>query len=477
MKLSDLTPEQWYGRLNTKRLLQRDQALKWWQYMDLEQPLVYVARILAEQSDRFPALLLPWPELVIETVEERMILEAFLLAGSDSPVEELTEWWQGNDLDELSSEAHAAAMASGQHFTMIGPGDGDIPMITIEYEDQVAVEIDPRTRQPIAGLKVWQEDGTLGGDTLGALHLWGGRSYEFRNGEVQEEIDLGEWAARLEDDHTLPSIPIVPMTTGPRRGHGRSDLSALKPLVDSANQFATNMMAAGEHHAVGRKWAVGVTEKDFRDEQGKPIPLWKVALGDVWAVPHPKREHREEQVPEVKLGQFAQSDLRNFHESLKVIATFVASKYGLPPNYLGHASENPPSAESILYSLDRLVRRTEKHNLWYGGSWERTNRIGWAMKENDPAKLRRLEAKWRNPATPTMASMMDAAVKGVTSGIIDDEQAWIDLRYSAETIRGLRQRKARRGNQTAADLSELDQLPTTLPPVQQGVNGAPQLTA
>jgi hypothetical protein len=59
MKLSDFTPEQWYARLNTRRLAQRTACLRWWQYVDLEQPLVYVARILAEQDDRFPALLLP----------------------------------------------------------------------------------------------------------------------------------------------------------------------------------------------------------------------------------------------------------------------------------------------------------------------------------------------------------------------------------------------------------------------------------
>lgn len=459
MKLSDLTPEQWYSRLNSKLHIQRTEALKWWQYMDLEQPLVYVARILAEQSDRFPPMLIGWPELVVEAVEERLILEAFLLAGSDSPVDELTEWWQGNDLDELSGEAHTAAMTSGQQFVMVGPGDSDIPLITIEYEDQVAVEIDPRTRQPKAGLKVWEEDD----ETRAALHLWGGRSYEFVNGEIQKEVFLGDWAVRLETDHTLPSVPIVPMNTGPRRGQGRSDLVAIKPLVDGVNQVATNMMAAIEHHAVPRKWAVGVSEKDFVDENGKQIPLWKIATGDVWAVPFAERQHREEQMPEIKLGQFSSTDLRNFHESLKVIAIFAASKYGLPANYMGYSSDNPPSAESILYSLDRLVRRTEKRQLWYGGTWERVNRIGWALMENDPVQLRRLESKWRNAATPTLASMMDAAVKGVTAGIIDDEQAWIDLRYSPETIRGLRERKRARGLAAAANLNALDQIPATLP--------------
>lgn len=476
MKLSDLTPEDWYARLDTRRMMQRQKALAWWQYVDNEQPLVYVARILMEQGDRFPPLLINWADLVLASVEERMILDSFLLADSDQPVEEINDLWQANDLDEYSSEAHYAAMVSGQSFVMVGPGDGDVPLITVEYEDQVAVEIDPRTRQPVAALKVWREDGTLGGDILGVLYLWGGRSFTFVNGKVaphgdeSAEVALGKWAADLESDPTLPSVPVVPMLINPRRGTGRSDLVAIKPLVDSANQFATNLMAAGEHHAVARKWALNVSEKDFVDEDGNQIPLWKIAMGDTWAIP-PVDSQGMDNPPEPKVGQFEASDLRNFHESIKMIATLGGSLYGLPPGYMGYSSDNPPSAESILYSLDRLVRRTEKRHLWCGGTWERSNRIAWAIMEKDPAQLRKLESNWRSAATPTLASMMDAAVKGVTAGIIDDEQAWIDLRYSQQKIKGLRERKASRGQQANDSLRALDQLPTTLP----GLNGAPAL--
>jgi hypothetical protein len=58
----------------------------------------------------------------------------------------------------------------------------------------------------------------------------------------------------------------------------------------------------------------------------------------------------------VKLGQFTASDLRNFHELSEDDRQLAASVYGLPPNYMGYSSDNPPSAESILYSLERLIR-------------------------------------------------------------------------------------------------------------------------
>jgi hypothetical protein len=477
VKLSDLTPEEWYQRLNTKRMLQRRSALYWWQYVNNEQPLVYVARILAEQGDRFPPLLINWSELVLSAVNDRLFLETFMLTnddGTESPVDDLDTLLQMNDLDEGMPEAFFASMVSGQSFLMIGPGDDEWPLVTAEYEDEVAVEINPRTRQPWVGLKVWQQERTVGGETLGSLVLPDGRAFEFVNGEVDTESTL-DWVTGLDADPRMPSVPFVPLLTNPRRGRGQSDLVSLRPLVDGANQFATNMMAAGEHHAVPRKWALNVSEKDFVDDNGNQIPLWKVAMGDAWAIP-PMTDDKGRLIPnapEPKLGQFSASDLRNFHESVKMIATIAGSLYGLPPGYMGYSSDNPPSAESILYSLERLVLRAGKRQLWYGGAAERAARIAWVIRGEDPKELAKLEASWRNAATPTMASMMDAAVKGVQAGIIDDEQAWVDLRYSRQTIKGLRERKAARGPAVNAALRDLDALPTTLP--TPGTNGAPVL--
>lgn len=470
MKLSDFTPEQWHARLNTRRLTQANEAAAWWQYIDLEQPLVYVARILAEQDNRFPPLLLSWPDLVISAVNERLKLESYLLAD-EKPADDLNRVWKANDLDEQADEAQYAAMTSGQHFLMVGPGDDDVPLITFEYEDQVAVEVDPRTRQPKAGIKVWREDDDLGGDTLAALYLGYDedpekrRVYEFRNNEVERDAAIGDWMNQAAADPRMPSVPFVPMLNRPRRGKGRSDLLAVKQYVDGANQFATNLMAAGESHAVARKWAVGVSEKDFVDDKGKPVPAWSAAMRAVWAVPHPKQEHRGGEIPEVKLGQFSATDLSNFHSSLKTLATFVASHYGLTPGHMGYSSDNPPSAESILYSLERLVLRTQARQGWSGSAYKKANRIAWAVMGRDPAEIAEHEAKWRSAAFPTVASMMDAAVKGVGGDIIDREQAWIDLGYSEQTKKGLRERFARVGTTATASLRDLDQIPTTLPEV------------
>lgn len=469
MKLSDLSADDWYARLTARMNRQRRDAVQWWKYMDLEQDLIYVARILSEQDNRFGALLLPWSELVIEAVVERLRLESFV--EGEQPVEDLVRSWEANDLEEKSDEAFTASAVAGQHFIMVGPdGPGGYPMVTTEYCDQVAVELDPRTGQPIVGLIRWKEESYDGpfydraalyvADATGVADRAPGpcRVFELNSStnRMVESAPLGDWSRLVATDSSLPSVPFVPMLTNPRRGSGGSDLKQLRPALDGANLFATNMMAAGDHHAVPRKWATGVSEQDFVDENGEQVPLFRVAMGDVWAIPHPKADSRGQTVLETRVGQFSASDLRNFHESLKTIAQVAASKYGLPPLYMGYASDNPASAEAIQFSLERLVLRATKRQLWYGGAFQRAARMQWAIMGNDPLQMSGLEAKWRNPATPTMASKMDAAVKAVQAGIIDAEQAWVDLGYSEATKKGLRQRMGQRAVTAAQSLREFD---------------------
>lgn len=489
MKLSDLTPEQWFGRLNTKRQRQAQQSRKWWEYVDLEQPLHYVARILLEQGDKFPPLLINWPQLVVDTVVERLTVEGFRLAGEDAANQQLRAAWQASNLDEAAPEAHTAAMVTGRSYAMLSPReerldgilglagtvDHDYPLVTVEYDDQVAVETHPLTGRVVAALYVWRSDPEASSEDRAVLML-PGRFVEFELGQPVGSGMHGGWSQQLVTQQQSPLVPVVPMLHRSRRRTGRSDLVSLKPIVDAANSTATNMLAAVESHSVPRRWAVNVSENDFRDERGRKVPLWRAALQAVWAIPPPKRpDHRgEPEPPPVQLGQFTASDLRNFHETHKLLATIAASLYGLPPNYMGYSSDNPVSAEAIAYSNERLVRRCEAEHTSAGGTWESAARVMWSMMGEDPQRAAQLETIWRNPATPTLASKADAAVKLFQVGLIDDEQAWEDIGYTEGQKAGMRERRRTAGGLGAIvqGIRELDVGPgvtqPALPPAEPG---------
>lgn len=464
MALLDQSDDEWLERLQRKRVDQQQDHKRLWEYYDNEQPLAYVARILLEQGDRFPPLRVNWSELIVSAVEERLDVEGFRLAGKDEVDEDLAHVWQDNDLDESSGEAHVAAMVCGQSYVMLGPSDTGVPLVTVEYSDQVAVEVDPGTRRVIAALKVWKSDDKLTAEDMAQLYL-PGRSITWQQGaQGMTTVDKTSdgWAKQLEQHQTSPLVPVVPMLNKARRGLGHSELGDIIPLIDAVNQTATNMLAGVEHHALPRRWAINLDPAMFTDAAGQQLKAWQIAAGYLWAVPPPVDEDGR-RIPasegdRPQIGQFTASDLNNYIAVIKQIAQLAASKYGLPPHYLGYSSENPASADAIRSSEARLTKRAERHQRGKGGTWERAMRVALAMMGRNPDDGNRMETVWRDPATPTASAIADRAVKLVSAGIIDTEQAQEDCGYTPAQRALMRQREQDNGARTGNILNGLKQL-------------------
>lgn len=438
----NLTDEEWFARLSRRRLEQADRIRSWWSYYEGDQPLYYVAKVLQEQQDRFPPLVINWPSVVVDGVDDRSTVEGFVLDGADERDDDLWNVWQHNDLDEYQSENHVASLVTGYSYVMVGPGDDGVPLVTVESPESVAVEIDPRTRRVVAALKTWKSDPLLPLDDRGLLML-PGRMVEYENQRPVGE-EKTRWMAGPRRLQTSPEVPVVPFINQQRQRVGRSEIKKLQPIVDAANQVATNMLAGVEHHATPRKWALNVDPKTFKDADGKALEAWKIANGAVWAVPFIEGNT---DAPEPKLGQFPQSDMRNFIEVCTLLSRFATGLYGMPPHMLGfNIGDNPASADGIRASEEMWVRRIEKRQVAFGSSWERVARLALAVMGRDPSQATRLETSWRDPATPTKAALADAALKTYTSGISDLRQARLDYGYSLTQVQAMEKRESEQAN-------------------------------
>lgn len=438
MKLSDLTPEQWHSRLSQRRLREAQTISGWWQYYDGEQPLYYIAKILEEQSDRFPPLTINWCEKFVDSIDRRCVVEGFRLRGDDALSDVLWDVWQRNDLDEDQSENNVASLVTGVSYAMVGPDDDGKALVTIECPDSVTVEIDPRSRRVIAALKVWKSDPEQALEDMSELYL-PGRIIPFESGRQASSERATGWMKGLEKVQTSPEVPVVPFMNRRRRNVGRSELRALKPIVDGANQTATNMLAGVEHHALPRKWALNVAEKNFKDKDGQPIPAWKIATGAVWINPF---DEDNPGAPEPKIGQFAASDLRNFHETLSLLGRIGAGLCDLPPHEFGFGvADNPASADGINAAMEPFTRRVETVQVARGSAYEKTMRLAAAVEENDPAKMIHLETVWRDPSSPTKAAKGQTAVATYSAGISDLRQAREDYGYTRTQIDDMEKRE------------------------------------
>lgn len=445
MKLSDLSDEQWFQRLSARHNAQQRAVREWWQYYDGEQPLYYLLRILAEQDGRFGALTINWCEKYINAIDRRCFVEGFTLGGADVPDDDLWAIWQRNDMAEYQSENNVASLVTGNSYVMVGPSD-EGALLTVESPDSMAIEVDPLTRRTVAALKFYKSDSEATTDDRAVLSL-PGRLVEFELGKPVKSQKQGwmEAARRLQSS---PEVPVVQFPNRQRQRVGRSQLRALRPVVDAANFTATSMMASVLHHAMPRMLAINVAESLFMNEDGSVNrEAVKSATGSLWVVPAETDDQgnvpENAPVPDVK--QLPATDMRNFHETLSTLGRLGAGLCDLAPHEMGFGvADNPASADGIRASENGMVAEVERLHVARGNGYERVMRLAMAVEGRDPSTATGLETVWRSPATPTQAAKADAAVKMYANGqgLADKHQARLDYGYSRSTIKAMEEREA-----------------------------------
>lgn len=464
MALSDLTPDDWLKRL----IQQHDSELPDLRLMDAyyegTQPLSYLApELVQELNDRMRQVVINWPQLIVDSLEERLDIEGFRYSDSETVEADLQGIWQANDLDEGSQQAHVDALALRRSYVIVGSNEEDpeFPIVTAQSALQVYAERDPRTRQVVAAVNRWEEPGAPGTSPTKMASLY------LPNTTLRYEYVKGSWTQVDQDSHGVGKVLVVPLVNRPRlqRTQGTSELRSVIPLSDAACKIASDMMVSAEYHAMPRRWATGMSKDDFADENGQPLGAMSQLAGRVWA-------NEDENV---KYGQFPEAQLSNFHDTINQLARLVASLTGLPPSFLGLATDQPPSADAIRASEARLVKRAERRQRAFGGPWEQVQRLALLVRDGelDP-RTRSLETVWRDPATPTFAQKADAVVKLHASGLLPTEQAWEDLGYSAvQRARMAKMQDDALTRLTAADLHAL----STAPPGPDPTGAAPQWPA
>jgi hypothetical protein len=246
-------------------------------------------------------------------------------------------------------------------------------------------------------------------------------------------------------EHDLGRLPMVPLVNRPRmmRPDGVSEFHDVLPIADAANKQATDMMISGEYHAMPRRYAFGLKEEDFVDAAGNQISPWSMMAGHLWA----------NEDPNIKVGQFPEADLTNFHNTLKVLVQVATMTLALPPHFNPFTGENPASADAIRSSETQLVKRVERKHTFLGGGWEEVERLVLRFQTGTfEARARSLETMWRDPSTPTVAQKADAVMKLATPinggrAILPIEQAREDLGYTPEQ----RRRMAEMDDRAAVD--------------------------
>ncbi|MGW7617420.1 phage portal protein [Streptomyces antimycoticus] len=393
-----------------------------------------------------------WPRVGVESLEERLDLEAFRWAdGSDSS--DLAEIADANDLFDESSLAHLDALVYGREYLAVGSGDCGTddcpPLISAESPLDMTLMWDARLRMGTAALRECQADGFVESgpeERMIVLYL-----------PDQTVMALpspsGGWEVVDRDIHNLGIVPVVRMANRQRTADrvGKSEITPeVMSITDAACRRLMGMEVAAEFFGAPQRYILGASESAFQDAEGNAKSAWETYIGRVLAL----ERDEDGQVPEV--GQFAAHDPTAMTRIIDLYARIMSAQFGLPPHMLGYTTDNPASADAIRSTEAKLVKRSERRIRRYGAAWQQAMRLAlWVRDGEPPEKARRIETVWRNPATPTVAAQADATVKLVQAGILPaDSDVTLEM---AGLTEGQRQRVVA-DRRRAAGSSVLDRL-------------------
>jgi hypothetical protein len=238
-------------------------------YYSGRQPLSFMHPDIARATmGRLRPLIVNWPRLVVDSLEERLDVEGFRL-GSDAPAApDLWDIWQGNDLDEWSQQCHIEALLHGRAYALVWADEIDaaFPRITVESSAHMSVLYAPGSTTITQAVKRWVEDGMAYATVYLPDMIY---RYVADATAVGGDLALTHDAWELRDapiSHDLGQVPVVPFVNRPTlsRPYGESELADVIPLADAVNKLATDMMVTSEYHAVKRRWATGLRFRSTR---------------------------------------------------------------------------------------------------------------------------------------------------------------------------------------------------------------------
>jgi len=435
------SPSWWLKRLD-KALCAKQETIRLHNgYYDGEHRLLFSTdRFRREFGTMLQRLNDNWCELVVDAVEERLNIQGFRF-GKDQPAND-DAWtiWQRNNMDAQSQMAHVEALVCAETAVLAwyDPGSS-FACISAERADQVIVECTPgSTQERAAGLKRWVDEGekkvyaTL--YLPEALYKW---EAPYRRIDGTYDPSRVRWVDREGEDHESPNplgvVPLVPLKNRPRLGRpSRSEIASVIPLQDATNTLLANMLVAGEFAAFRQRWATGL-EIPEDPETNQPIEPFKAAVDRLWVSGS----------KDTTFGEFEQTDLGPYVQSIEMVVQHIASQTRTPPHYF-YLSGQFPSGESIKSAETGLVAKTRRKMVFFGEAWEEVMRLALRIEGKDEAADEvASEVIWADPESRSESEHIDALVKQTTIGV-PNEALWRRAGYTPteiEEFKAMRERE------------------------------------
>ncbi|RIT84234.1 phage portal protein [Mycobacteroides abscessus] len=401
------------------------QITEWDKYYEGKQPLAYLSpEAKTALGSRFGRMASNIPRLAVASLAERLRVTGF--TGDEA--EQVWAAWLRCDLDQLSAVAHREALALGRSHAIVWADRRGKARVTIESARQVAVYIDPGSRDTLAAVKRWETLTPAGvpDRTFAVLYepdritRYVGKSTSATAFEVAEVID-----------NPLGVVPVVSLRNSDRiLDEGCSEIEDLKPLVDGLNKTLADLLVGSEYYARPRRWATGLELEEIPvlDDEGNETGETE----SVNPIPDSSRVMINED-PAGKFGSLPAADLAAYEAAVRVLTSQIGAVSALPAHYLGVLTNQPASADALRAAEASLTARAEAKMAMFGRAHEEIGRLILAVEnQRDPDEYQ-VRVRWADPATRSVAQEADAKVKLHAEGILTTEEVRADLGIDTTT--------------------------------------------
>jgi hypothetical protein len=381
-----------------------------------------------------------WPELIVDSREERLEVVSFDFGGGSRANDDVWQLWQRAGLDADAGMVHESALTDGRAYVIVWTDGREGVEITPEHAEACVVAYEmPSRRRRAAALRRW----TDGDRWYCTLYLPDGL-YKFQTDDEKtatkkpkvemwerREIDGEEWPL----PNPLGVVPVVefavnrslkplrcsadPLAGKPQRqdrqfGTAAGEFERALPNIDRINttvfagllaqawsSFPVRALIGDKIQYRKRTDSAGAVVTDGNDKPiMDPVEPFQVAINRLIQIEN----------PDGKLVQLPEAKLDNYSKAAEVHVRHLAAITKTPAHYLLGEMVNL-SADAIRAAEAALISKVRKHHRALGESWEEVMRLALDVLDDPRAENSNAETQWKDPESRSMAERADAASK------------------------------------------------------------------
>ncbi|NMW64600.1 phage portal protein [Mobiluncus mulieris] len=352
---------------------------------------------------------LGWPAKAVDIFEGLLELDGFVIPEHEPKDYGIDQIEAENRMEVEIPQAHTTALKYGCAFLAVTQGGEGEPAAVIRGLSPMNSTVlwDRNRRRAVAAFTASSDGET--GEAFFTLFLDSHTVHGYR--------DSGRWVVEREA-HALGEVPVALMPFKPsmEEPFGRSRITqSVMAITERAVRTLLRMEVAAEFYSMPQRVIMGLGMEDFETEDGLTPDKWALAVTKVLALP----PNEEGQTPGVT--QFTQGSSQPFVEMLRSEAALFAGETNIPVNVLGIIHENPASDAAMHTAYLALNKDAERAQITFGAGVVKAMQLAWRIANGGaelPVELKKMRARYRDPATPTKAALAQSVVSLVQAGVL-----------------------------------------------------------